>query len=245
MDYGEFSRFYDSLTENADYEKRADYYETILRKNGINGGILLDLGCGTGSMSIPMSKKGYSVIGVDLSVDMLMSAREKAFEAGENILFLNQDMTELDLYGTINAAISVLDCINHLDSEKSIAKAFAKVSLFTEPGGIFVFDVNTVYKHNIILGNNTFIIENEKVFCSWQNTLKNDNIVEIILDFFEKQGEMYKRSGETFTEKAYPLETIKNLLEESGFEVLNIYDDMTENPVRENSEKAVFVARKR
>lgn len=245
MAYGEFSRFYDALTENANYEKRADYYESILKNNGIDSGILLDLGCGTGSMSIPMAKKDYSVIGVDLSVDMLMSAREKALEAGENILFLNQDMTELDLYGTINAAISVLDCINHLDSKESVAKAFAKVSLFTEPGGLFIFDVNTVFKHKNILANNTFIIENDNVFCSWQNTLKDDNSVEIILDFFEKKGDSYVRSGETFTERAYPLDTIQKLLEENGFEVLNIYDDMTQNPVRENSEKAVFVARKR
>ena len=245
MAYEEFSRFYDALTENADYKKRADYYDYILKKHGVDGGILLDLGCGTGSMSIPMAKKGYSVIGVDLSVDMLMSAREKAYNAGENILFLNQDMTELDLYGTINATISVLDCINHLDSLESVAKTFDKVSLFTEPGGLFVFDVNTVYKHREILGNNTFIIESDDLFCSWQNVLKDDNSVEITLDFFKKQGEKYERSGETFTERAYPLDTITKLLENSGFEVLKIFDDMTEDPVKENSEKAVFVAGKR
>ncbi|MBR0112987.1 MAG: methyltransferase domain-containing protein [Clostridia bacterium] len=245
MAYGKFAGFYDELTLNAGYDERAGYYASILASCGIDGGILLDLGCGTGSMSVRMAKKGYSVIGADISPDMLMLAREKAYEAGADILFLNQDMTELDLYGTINACISVLDCINHLGSPGQVKKAFERVSLFTEPGGVFVFDVNTVYKHRNVLADNTFVYETDDVYCVWQNSLLPEDTVEITLDFFEKHGDSYMRESETFTERAYPLEDIRALLESSGFEVLSVYEDMKFTPVKEDSEKAVFVARKR
>ncbi len=245
MAYAEFSRFYDSLMKNADYEKRADYYEELLKRNGVSGGILLDLGCGTGEMSSLMAQKGFSVIGVDVSVDMLMAAREKAALKGQDILFLNQDMTALDLYGTVNATVSVMDCINHLSCFEDVKKTFAAVSLFTEPGGVFAFDVNTVYKHRFVLADNTFVYDNDDVYCVWQNSANEDDSVDVYLDFFEKSGDKYVRTGENFTERAYPLEMIAAALDESGFEVTGIYDDMTFENAGEKSEKAVFTARKR
>ena len=245
MAYGSFARFYDGLTADAEYEKRADYCCSLLRAHGIDGGILLDLGCGTGSMSILMAERGYSVIGVDISADMLSEAREKAGNAGADILFLNQDMTELDLYGTISACISVLDCVNHLDSPEDVAKTFEKVSLFTERGGLFIFDVNTVYKHRNVLSDNAFVFENDDVYCVWQNELCDDDSVDVSLDFFEKSGDGYTRYCEFFTERAYPLAEIEKTLSESGFDVLGIYDDLSGNGVNEETERAVFVARKR
>ncbi len=245
MAYAKFAEFYDGLNAGAEYDKRAEYCAALLKAQGITGGILLDLGCGTGTMSLLMAQRGYSVIGVDLSADMLSCAREKAAAAGADILFLNQDMTDLDLYGTINACVCVLDCINHLDSIEDVKKAFDKVSLFTEPGGLFIFDVNTVYKHRQVLADNAFIFENEDVFCAWQNELYDDDSVDVSLDFFEKSGDKYQRYSEYFTEKAYPLSELEDALAQSGFEVTGIYDDLSGNGVSENTERAVFVARKR
>ena len=245
MSYDNFSKFYDSLMQNADYEKRAEYYTSILSSYGVNKEILLDLGCGTGTMSVLMADKGYDVIGVDSSVGMLMEARKKAFDSGKDILLLNQSMDEIDLYGTVDATISVLDCINHLENEEMVKRTFAKVSLFTSPGGVFAFDVNTIYKHREILADNAYIIENDNVFCAWQNNLQKDDSVEVNLDFFEEEDGVYYRESESFTEKAYNLDDISSWLNETGFDVKNIYDDMTFDCVKANSQRAVFVAIKR
>lgn len=243
MSYEIFAEFYDSLMENAEYDKRADYYQQILADNGIKSGILADLGCGTGSMSIRMHNKGFDVIGIDPGIGMLMQARQKT--AGTDILLLNQSMEELDLYGTIDCAISTLDCINHLESKENVLTAFKKVSLFMNKGGIFAFDVNTVFKHRNKLADNAYIFENDKVFCAWQNSLNDDDSVDITLDFFEEDEGAYYRETERFTERAYPIEELKQMLEEAGFTVKSIYDDMTFSPVKEDSERAVFVAEKR
>ena len=246
MSYDDFSRFYDLLTDNVEYKKRADYFCRLLSICGINGGILLDLGCGTGNMSFEMADKGFDVIGVDSSVGMLNIAQQKMFETGKHILLLNQNMQEIDLYGTVDCAVCVLDGINHLDSAEDVKETFEKVSLFMNKGGAFAFDVNTIYKHKNILSDNAFVFEPEGVFCAWQNSYDpDDNSVEISLDFFEEEDGVYYRSSESFTEKAYELDEIKSWLEEKGFEVVGIYDDMTTENVKPDSERAVFLARKK
>lgn len=246
MSYDVFSGFYDSLTDNVEYEKRADYFCRLLSLCGAKEGILLDLGCGTGSMSVEMANRGFDVIGVDSSIGMLNAAREKCSGYGGKILLLNQEMQNIDLFGTVDAAICVLDGINHLPSAGDVKKTFEKVSLFMNPGGAFVFDVNTLYKHEFVLADNAFIYETEGVFCAWQNNYDpEDGSVDIELDFFEEEDGVYYRSSESFSEKAYELDEIKKMLEESGFEVMGIYDDMTLDPVKANTERAVFSARKK
>ena len=245
MSYDDFSRFYDLLTDNVEYEKRADYFCRLLSLCGIKEGILLDLGCGTGNMSFAMADRGFDVIGVDSSVGMLNAAQQKMFESGKRILLLNQNMQEIDLYGTIDCAVCVLDGINHLANENEVKQTFAKVSLFMNKGGAFAFDVNTIYKHKNVLADNVFVYEPENVYCVWQNNYnEKDNSVDISLDFFEEEDGVYYRSSENFTEKVYELSDIKNWLEESGFEVVGIYDDMTTDDFKPDSERAVFLARK-
>lgn len=246
MSYDNFSDFYDLLTDNVEYEKRADYFCRLLSMCDIKSGILLDLGCGTGSMSVQMSKRGFDVIGVDSSVGMLNAARQKAYENGAEILLLNQNMQEIDLYGTVDCAVCVLDCINHLEGEADVKRTFENVSLFMNKGGAFAFDVNTIHKHKNVLADNVFVYEPDDLFCVWQNNFNpEDNSVDISLDFFEEEDGAYYRSCESFTEQAYELEKIELWLEEAGFEVVGIFDDMTTDPVKPETERAVFLAKKK
>ena len=246
MSYDNFSRFYDLLTDNVEYEKRADYFCRLLSLCGVKDGILLDLACGTGSISVEMAKRGFDVIGVDSSIGMLNAARQKAFESGEQILLLNQSMDDLDLYGTVDCAVCVLDSINHLDGAEQVKRTFEKVSLFMNKGGAFAFDVNTLYKHKSILADNAFVYDFDELYCVWQNNFNEaDGSVDITLDFFEEEDGVYYRSGESFTEQAYDLEDIKKWLEEAGFEVIGIFDDMTTEKAHSETERAVFLAKKK
>ena len=247
--YGDFAYYYDMLTENVDYESRCEYICNLLAENGVSKGILLDLACGTGTMSMLLSDKGYDVIGVDASEDMLSVAQEKKMESGKDIMFLCQRMEELDLFGTINAAVCTLDSINHITDEKTVQQVFSKVSLFMEDKGIFLFDVNTPYKHREVLGDNTFIYDMDDVYCVWQNsTDKKTLLTEVSLDIFEKDTEeeedVYYRYSEEFSEKGYELSQIKKWLTEYKFEVLGVYEELSKNKVGEKTQRAVFVARK-
>ncbi|MBR6580488.1 MAG: class I SAM-dependent methyltransferase [Ruminococcus sp.] len=244
--YSVFARYYDILTANIDYKKRADYFHGIIEKfSKTEGKILLDLACGTGSIAEEMSKIGYDVIGVDYSDEMLGIALDKKFDSGLNIQYLCQDMRKLDLYGSVNITVCALDSINHLNSLKDVKKVFQNVALFSEPDGLFIFDINTLYKHRNVLANNTFTYETDKVFCVWENTIIPDtDEVKMNLEFFElEENGMYSRSSDSFSEKAYSEESIEMLLNECGFEVLGKYGDDTLSPPACDSQRIVYAAR--
>ncbi len=248
--YGDFAYYYDMLTENVDYESRSEYIIGLLAANGVSKGILLDLACGTGTMSFLLEEKGFDVVGVDASEEMLSVAGEKKIEKGSEIMFLCQKMEELDLFGTINAAVCTLDSINHVTDEKTVKEIFSKVSLFMEDKGIFIFDVNTPYKHKEVLGDNTFIYDLEEVYCVWQNSTDKETLLtEVSLDIFEKdteetEDEVYYRYSEEFSERGYDLKKIEKWLSECKFEVLGIYEEMTSEDIKEDTQRAVFVAKK-
>lgn len=244
--YNDFAYFYDGLFEKEEYEKRCAYITGILEKNGIKSGILLDAACGTGTLSRMLCDCGFDVIGIDASEDMLNVAMGKEAESGKNIQYLHQNMADIDLFGTINCAVCTLDSINHVTEPEELESFFEKIGLFTEKGGIFIFDVNTEYKHREILKNNTFVYDTDEVFCVWQNELDSDSgTVHIFLDFFSPCGkEMYERYSEEFDEVLYSEEWLRETLTEYGFDVIGVYDDLTENPLRADSERAVFVCRK-
>jgi 2-polyprenyl-3-methyl-5-hydroxy-6-metoxy-1,4-benzoquinol methylase len=244
--YSVFARYYDELTANIDYKKRADYFHLIIQKfKQTENMLLLDLACGTGSISEEMAKLSYDVIGVDNSEEMLGIAIEKKFDSGLPIQYLCQDMREIDMFGTIDVTICALDSINHLPSFDDVKKTFSKVSLFAEPDGLFIFDINTIYKHLNILADNTFTYETDDVFLVWENKLNKSNYdININLEFFERDGDKYYRSTENFIEKAYETSDIDNALIETGFEILAHYDDDSFNPPNDNSQRIVIVARK-
>ena len=244
--YSFFAKYYDELTQNVEYSRRADYFSALLLSCGIESGTVLDLACGTGSLTVELARRGYDMIGVDASGDMLCRAQNKAFESGVSPMFLCQRMQELDLYGTVDAAVCSLDSINHLTDEEDVRRTFERLRLFVAPGGVFIFDVNTVYKHKNVLGDNAFVYEYPDVFCVWQNSFNGqDNTVDIELDFFEKSGETYKRRSENFSERAYEIDFLKSLLDKTGFDTEFVFDDMSREPLRADSQRAVIAARRR
>lgn len=243
-EYNAFAEVYDRLTGNIEYSKRAEFIRTLLKRNGVkDGAIVLDLACGTGSLTVELAKSGYDMIGVDSSPMMLSQAQDKMYENELSMLFLCQSMTNLDLFGTIDAAVCTLDSLNHLDTPEEIKETISKVGLFMNHGGIFIFDVNTIYKHREILGNNTFVYDCDEVYCVWQNQLNSDDSVDISLDIFECEDDAYFRSSESFKEIACPIEDYKKWLSEADFEIIDIYDEMTFNPLGDTTQRAVFVAR--
>ncbi len=242
MNYDLFAEYYDELMCDVDYPARAGYIDGIIRKYKPDAHLLVDLACGTGSLTVRLAAMGYDVIGVDLSENMLSKAREKS---DGSILYLCQSMQELDMYGTIDAFVCTLDSLNHIENREQLLLAFSRVSLFMEPDGVFVFDMNTPYKHEHILGDNAFVYETEDVYCVWQNEYCGDGRVDIALDFFVQQPDgRYIRESEDFSETAYSTGDIERMLRESGLRLLSVYDDMTLDPPNPKSERIVFVAGK-
>ena len=244
--YSAFARYYDELTANIDYKKRGLYFNDIIKKyRTADGGILLDLACGTGSISEVMAGLGYDVIGVDNSEEMLGIALDKKFDSGLNIQYLCQDMRRLDMFGTVDIVICALDSINHLPSLADVGKVFGQAAFFSEVGGLFIFDVNTLYKHRNILANNTFTYETENVYCVWENTLVPEtDEVKMELEFFEREENgLWSRSSDSFSEKAYSEEDIERLLVENGYELLAKYGDDTFEAPKADSQRIVYAAR--
>ncbi len=238
--YNDFAYVYDRLINDVDYKEWADYYFKIFQRYGLNPKLGLDLGCGTGNLTLELANRGIEMTGVDLSEDMLMVAREKS--EGLDILYLNQDMTEFELYGTVDFIVSSLDCVNYITDKRDLLKVMKLVNNYLDPGGLFIFDINTRYKLESIIGDNTFILENDDCFCSWQNEYdKKRKLSDFYLTFFLKDGEGYTRFDEQHTQRAYEIEEIKALIESSGMRLLKVYHDRSfENP-KKNSERVFFV----
>lgn len=243
--YGEFASYYDGLMYDVDYKKRTVYLLKLFEKYGKKPTLLLDLACGTGGFSNCFAKQGIEVIGCDMSEEMLSLAREKSAEEGTDVLYLCQKAEELDLYGTVDGAVCCLDSLNHITDYKAFCKAIEKVSLFLEEDCLFIFDLNTEYKHKQILGDNVFVIENEDVYCVWANKFKEKNsVVDINLDFFVKEDDVYFRESEQFSERAYSKKEVEDACKKAGLQIVGVFDDMTEKPILEISQRAIFVTRK-
>ncbi|MBQ6381907.1 MAG: class I SAM-dependent methyltransferase [Clostridia bacterium] len=243
--YQQFARYYDEFTTNVDYARRARYFDSLIAQFGCGKGILLDLACGTGSLSFAMEALGYDVIGADNSAEMLDTAMEKKIEKNSAVMFLNQDMEALDLFGTVTSTICALDSLNHLENIETVQQVFEKVSLFTEPGGVFIFDVNTLYKHTELLGNQAFVFESEDCFLTWQNELCEDNSVNMYLDFFVPQGESYRRESEFIKEYYYSDERLQSAAQNAGFLLCGVFDDLSMQQPQETGERKIFVFKKK
>jgi SAM-dependent methyltransferase len=205
--------------------------------------LVLDLACGTGRMTRELSRRGYDMIGVDGSADMLSEAYSKG---GEGILYLLQDMRSFELYGTVGAAVCCLDSINYLLEEKDVKKTFSLVHNYLDPDGIFIFDVNTMHKHENVLGDNTFVIEQDDVFCVWDNSYDKDSAVTSInLDFFVSDNDgKYERYSDYIEERAYSDYQIQAALDKAGFEVMSVLGELSYEGAKADDERVFYVARK-
>lgn len=241
--YVSFAQFYEGLMQNVEYEKRCEYILDLAQRHNHNMGITLDLACGTGTLTRLLAKSGVDVYGIDASADMLSEAMQRASDEGLEILFLRQKMQNLNLYGTIDTCVCTLDSINHLTDKSDVQKAFDKVAMFMDNDGLFIFDVNTVCKHKSILADNTYVYENDNVFCVWQNSLCDNNIVKIELDFFEEENGVYYRSSESFEERAYSDEEIQQMLTKSGFDIEAVYGDLSFEAPKPEEQRIIYVAR--
>ncbi len=239
---------YDSINSEIDYSAWADFFEKCFEKySEKKPEIVLDLACGTGRMTAEMSKRGYDMIGVDGSIDMLSEAYSKDTQG---ILYLCQDMREFELYGTVGATLCCLDSLNYLTDDGDLEKVFSLVHNYSDPDSLFLFDINTPYKFENIYGDNSYIFENSEddgasFFCGWQNFYDREKkLCNFYLTVFEEgeNGE-YFRSDEQQTERCYELPEINEALEKTGFELVGIFSDFDFSDISSDSERAYFVAR--
>lgn len=245
MSYSYFADYYDQLTENVDYEEKADYFLELLKRHNHKPGFTLDLACGTGTFTLALKKRGINVFGADMSQDMLSIAQMKACDAGYQIFFICCKMQNLELPETIDTCVCTLDSINHITSKKELVKAFEHIHNCLSENGLFVFDTNSVYKHKEILGDNCYIYDTEHVFCAWQNNYQpRNNKVIITLDFFKPDGKKYIRTSEQFAERAYSFEEMKEMLDQAGFIIEAVYDDMSFNKPHSKTQREIYVVRK-
>ncbi len=242
-DFG-FAKIYDKFTDASDVRARADFITEALRRYGVAEGILLDLACGTGRLSEAFILAGYDVISVDYSAEMLQAARERLLKYGAKALVLQQDMRELDLFGTVRAAVCSMDGVNHLLAPEDVRRVFGKVSLFTEPGGVFIFDVKTVYKHRQVLADNTFVYEDDTDFLVWQNEYcAEDDTVQMLLDTFSVRPDgAYVRYSDEITERAYELDDIEEMLKDAGFSEVYRFADRSFEAPQKDEERVYFAA---
>ena len=244
--YSSFSQVYDLFMDNVPYEDWSRYVTGLLAEYGITDGLVLDLGCGTGKMTRLLADAGYDMIGVDYSEEMLEVARERQDEQNrDDILYLMQDMREFELYGTVRAVISICDSINYILEEDDLRHVFELVNNYLDPKGIFIFDLNTVYKYRELLGENTISENREESSFIWDNYFYEDEMVneyDLTL-FIREKDNLYRKYEELHYQKAYELEQVKRLLEEAGMEFVAAYDAFTHEPVREDSERIYIIAR--
>ena len=245
--YTSFARVYDTFMDNVPYKEWADYIAALLSEYGITDGLVLDLGCGTGSMTEELAAKGYDMIGVDNAMDMLEIAMEKKEESGYDILYLLQDMREFELYGTVRAVVSACDSVNYITESEDLTEVFRLVNNYLDPEGVFVFDFNTEYKYREILGEQTIAEDRDECSFIWDNYYEEEeriNAYELTLFVQEEDDpELYRKYREEHIQKAYTLDDMIKCIEDAGLVYVTAYDAYTKERPDETSERITVVAK--
>ena len=243
--YTGFASVYDLFMDNIPYRAWCDYVTSLLKEYGVEDGLVLDLGCGTGKLTRLLAGEGYDMIGVDLSEEMLEVALEHEMEDPKQILYLQQDMREFELYGTVRAIVSICDSMNYLEDYEDLVQTLKLVNNYLDPQGVFIFDLNTVHKYRDLIGDRT--IAEARAECSfiWDNDYDPEtkiNEYDLTL-FIQEEDDLYRRFVETHYQKAYELEEVKRAIAEAGMEFVTVYDAFTRKEPDENSERVYFIAR--
>ena len=266
--YTDFAGVYDIFMDNTPYQEWADFLADLIETYGISkrnqgadvsGGsrdgeskvlnseknLVLDLGCGTGTLTELLYRKGYDMIGVDNSEDMLNAAFAKREQSGSDILYLCQDMRELDLYSTVGTVICVCDSVNYLLEDAEVEDTFALVNNYLYPGGLFIFDFNTVYKYKQVIGDATIAENREDCSFIWENFYDpEEEINEYDLTVFvREEGDTFRRFTETHFQRGYTVEQMRKLVEQAGMTIVEVKDADTGEAVTESSERVYVVAR--
>ena len=240
--YEALASSYDALTEDVGYEKRADFLEKLFRRSRIPVRVVLDLACGTGTMTWLLTGRGYELIGVDGSEEMLAAAMSKTGSVqGVPPIFLHQSMPKLDLYGTVDAAICCLDSLNYLTRPADVQRTFQRLHLFIAPGGVLVFDVNTAAKLAALDGQ-VFLDETEDTYCVWR-TEYSRGLCTYYMDIFRRRSDgAWERREELHRERAYTVEELTGWLEAAGFTDIRTCGDMVRRSPREGEQRIYFTA---
>lgn len=262
--YTDFAMVYDTFMDETPYEQWCEFLMELFRKYGAqkddtrqeNSAVMdnlrqerntvLDLGCGTGTLTELLARCGYDMIGVDLSEEMLRIAVDKRERSGLDILYLCQDMRELELYGTVGAAVSVCDSVNYLLEEDDVVQTFRLVNNYLYPEGLFIFDFNTIYKYAEIIGDTTIAENREECSFIWENTYyeeKRINEYDLTI-FVREEGDRYRRFQETHLQRGYSLKEMRGMVEAAGLLFVDAIDADTHREVTQESERIYIVARK-
>ena len=244
--YSGFAKVYDLFMDNIPYEEWTDYVKELFAEEGVKDGILLDLGCGTGSVTELLAESGFDMIGIDNSEEMLEIAMEKREESGLDILYLLQDMREFELYGTVKGVVSICDSMNYILDDEDLLDVFKLVHNYLDNEGIFIFDMNTMYKYEQILADNTFAEDREESSFIWENYYDEEeeiNQYDLSLFVMEEDGR-YRKYEETHLQRAYEQQCVEELIKESGLELLHVYDAFTKDLPAEDSQRIYFVCRR-
>lgn len=249
MIYDLIAPIYDKVNEEISYSEWADFIEKIIEREYTEGkpSLILDLGSGTGKMTLELAMRGYDMTGIDCSVEMLDLAKSTAEELGfgGKILWLCQDMREFELYGTVDVTVSCLDCINHLTDAKSLTKCFDLVHNYLIPNGLFIFDINGKRKFESVYADNTYTVEDEGCFCIWQNYYnKRSGLCDFYITLFEESKDgRYERYDEVQREKMYTVRKMKKALTDCGFEFIGAYSNFDFKAATDDDYRIYFVAR--
>ncbi len=245
--YAALASVYDEFMDNVPYEEWAEYLCGLLSDYGVEGGLVLELGCGTGNLTEILARGGYDMIGVDRSEEMLQAAIEKRAQSGLDILYLLQDMREFELYGTVAAVVSLCDTMNYLTEYEDLVTVLRLVNNYLDPGGVFIFDLNTLYKYRTVIGEETIAEAREDSGFIWENYFDEESrINEYCLTLFlQEDGDLYRRCDEIHYQRAYEPEEIRRAAAEAGMEFVTAYDAFSKQAPREESERIYVVLRER